>query len=213
MIRTLAAAIPDHPALGRVNVPCRHEGCDHGMALHSAGNFEPDHPCGLSCDPATILTCDRAEEVGEMAGATHVCPSCGVLSGRTSFCHCATGEKYSGPESIPVTARLFLWTGEKVEIGNSCCPWEDLIFGGYEDASRCTCEDGDMNCVHYFPPLLAAVVLVGQSCTCSRIDDPGHAVFCNGLEPSSVAVARAACAEASVQFVIPGDPEKGRLEL
>ena len=102
-----------------------------------------------------------------------------------------------GGKQISVTARLFLWKG-------------DDIWSCYR---KMPCFIHDV-----WPRLpldkLTAVVLVGES----KIVDAPFPDFPDsqlqfGPDPRRVKEAAQACAEAGVQFVIPGDTERGRLKL
>ena len=186
MIRSLLQALETHPELGKVVVS--------GFPLESwalAKRLDGIEGKKIPLNLASILTTDRAEEVGEMVGVVewNACGECNWNGGSERLV-VVTGGIAECPscgapcvDMLPVTARLFLWTGEPVE-------WENLF---------------DATGIRRSPEWewiqrLTAVVLVGD------------ATVINLLAGLSTEAARA-CAEAGVQFVIPGHPERGRIEL
>lgn len=223
-IRTLAAAIPDHPELGRVKVPC--------PDCREQDSPKWCHRCsetgGVTIDDClseggwrprlTILTCTRLEEVGEMVGIKSACLECGNLFTPVRGWHARNSCNGADEAVIQVSQRIFIWNGEPVD-------WPRLIY----DCSECgelRLAPGEMwldawklesFAPGYQPPCrwldpgcdgtlvarpLTAVVLVKKV--------RAHRLY--GL-PKEIKDAAQACAEARVQFIVPGDPERGRLEL
>jgi hypothetical protein len=189
-IRTLASAIPECPEVGRVEVECK---CGTVTPLaHFRFHQRPVVTSGMTVGPMNcdhrrsaldfILTCTEPGEVGEMVGVKEVCIECGDV-GQASPVTCCTK-----PHHVPVTDCAFLWDGEPPKHG-----WEDLLH--YRDAWLD----------------LTAVVLVGEL---SLITDAGALIapinpkLAIGREIMSRA--SRACAEAGVQFIVPGE---GKLEL
>lgn len=181
VIRPLPAASEEYPALELVDIEWK--ATDGSGWIVNVSQWDNCNPSCTLPDLSTILTCDDPAEVGEMCEQRHVIKS--------------NAPPDAAPASIiPVTARLFLWTGEPVEwgsYGHNKGPggWTGILFPT-ATLSGCLGSRGD--------GLLTAVVMVS-------VNDEGKPEAWGAEE------AMEACAEAGIPFIIPGDPERGRLEL
>ena len=197
MIRSLESALEVYPALGKVMVACSRPyppPCHRGSELVEVtlGDVANCAPEDWTPNLAAILTCDDQAGVGEMVGATDWCSRCGPLADYHSGICLNCGQSFA-----PVTHRIFLWTGEMVDWGAN-----DHVGVLWRKAEG----------LFWYRPL-TAVVLVGEPGTVYRDHDGHISNVVGGINPELRDEAAQACAEAGVQFVIPGHPEKGRLEL
>lgn len=152
----------------------------------------------------TILTTDQLGEVGEMVACHQVCEHCGKPFSRATRNEADPATGCSNPVSgfhafvAPVTAHLFLWTGEPVDS------WEDTLFG--PGPWEFTSMGGES-------PLTAVVLVGGYKQT--GLDEETDTPFEYILSPTlrQVDEAAQALAAANVQFIVPGDPERSVLHV
>ncbi len=220
MIRSLLAALPVYLPLGKVKAKGLR--CGHWHPLIRSTIEQRADVDGCTINLAGILTCDDPAEVGILCEIDEWCMECKREGRRQESGLPPSNEGHDSHPPCSVTHRIFLWTGEpvaweKVLWNTVCeCGWR----GDETTVEVRECSDGsgiyahcpECSSVELFPAL-TAVVLVGQqrhACSPTNPRPIGNPIM---PEAETIDEAAQACAEAGVQFVIPGDQEKGRLEL